>query len=123
MTAFVLLSSLLYYMRRDETDIFADRNEGKVLVMDNPFAQTNAAHLLKPLMDMADKMNTQLICFSGLGGSSIYERFDNIYVLNLVASKLRGGMQYLRGEHLRGTEEELLVSAQLEVIGQEKLVF
>ena len=68
-------------------------------------------------------MNTQLICFSGLGGSSIYERFDNIYVLNLVASKLRGGMQYLRGEHLRGTEEELLVSAQLEVIGQEKLVF
>ena len=123
LTAFVLLSSLLYYMRRDETDIFADRNEGKVLVMDNPFAQTNAAHLLKPLMDMADKMNTQLICFSGLGGSSIYERFDNIYVLNLVASKLRGGMQYLRGEHLRGTEEELLVSAQLEVIGQEKLVF
>ena len=123
LTAFVLLSSLLYYMRRDETDIFADRNEGKVLVMDNPFAQTNAAHLLKPLMDMADKMNTQLICFSGLGGSSIYERFDNIYVLNLVASKLHGGMQYLRGEHLRGTEEELLVSAQLEVIGQEKLVF
>lgn len=116
LTAFVILSSLLYYMRRDETDIFADRNEGKVLVMDNPFAQTNAAHLLKPLMDMADKMNTQLICFSGLGGYSIYERFDNIYVLNLVASNLRSGMQYLRGEHLRGTEEEVLVSAQIEVI-------
>ncbi|MDE6363519.1 MAG: hypothetical protein K2L86_04530 [Lachnospiraceae bacterium] len=121
LTAFVILSSLLYYMRRDETDIFADRNEGKVLVMDNPFAQTNAAHLLKPLMDMADKMNTQLICFSGLGGYSIYERFDNIYVLNLVASNLRGGMQYLRGEHLRGTEEEMLVSSQIEVIGQERL--
>ncbi len=96
LTAFVILTSLLYYMRRDETDIFADRNEGKVLVMDNPFAQTNAAHLLRPLMDMADKMNTQLICFSGLGGDSIYGRFDNIYVLNLVASNLRGGMQYLR---------------------------
>jgi hypothetical protein len=122
LTAFVILSSLLYYMRRDETDIFADRNEGKVLVMDNPFAQTNAAHLLKPLMDMADKMNTQLICFSGLGGYSIYERFDNIYVLNLVASNLRGGMQYLRGEHLRGAEEETLESAQIEVIGQERLV-
>lgn len=100
-----------------ETDIFADRNEGKVLVMDNPFAQTNAAHLLKPLMDMADKMNTQLICFSGLGGYSIYERFDNIYVLNLVVSNLRGGMQYLRG-----AEEETLVSAQIEVTGQERLV-
>jgi len=123
LTAFVILSSLLYYMRRDETDIFADRNEGKVLVMDNPFAQTNAAHLLKPLMDMADKMNTQLICFSGLGGDSIYGRFDNIYVLNLVASNLRGGMQYLRGEHLRGTQEETIVSSQIEVIGQEGLLF
>lgn len=60
-----ILASLMYYMRRDETDIFADRNEGKVLVMDNPFSQTNAEHLLKPLMDMADKMNTQLICFRG----------------------------------------------------------
>lgn len=123
LTAFVILTSLLYYMRRDETDIFADRNEGKVLVMDNPFAQTNAAHLLKPLMDMADKMNTQLICFSGLGGDSIYGRFDNIYVLNLVASNLRGGMQYLRGEHLRGAEEETIVSSQIEVIGQERLLF
>ena len=91
-------------MRRDETDIFADRNEGKVLVMDNPFAQTSTAHLLKPLMDMADKMNTQLILFSGLGGSSIYERFDNIYVVSILSrQKLHGGMQYLRGEHLRGT--------------------
>ncbi len=123
LTAFVILSSLLYYMRRDETDLFADRNEGKVLVMDNPFAQTNAAHLLKPLMDMADKMNTQLICFSGLGGDSIYGRFDNIYVLNLVASNLRGGMQYLRGEHLRGAEEETIVSSQIEVIGQQSLLF
>ena len=26
--------------------------------MDNPFAQTNAVHLLKPLMDMAKKTNT-----------------------------------------------------------------
>ena len=47
--------SLLYYMRRDDTDIFADKNEGKVLIMDNPFAQTNASHLLIPLMDMAKK--------------------------------------------------------------------
>ncbi len=123
LSAFVILSSLLHYMRRDETDIFADRNEGKVLVMDNPFAQTNAAHLLKPLMDMAKKTNTQLICLSGLGGDSIYSRFDNIYVLNLVAASLRGGMQYLRGEHKRGTEEEVIVTSQIEVIEQQSLLF
>ena len=123
LSAFVILSSLLHYMRRDETDIFADKNEGKVLVMDNPFAQTNAAHLLKPLMDMAKKTNTQLICLSGLGGDSIYSRFDNIYVLNLVSASLRGSMQYLRGEHKRGAEEEVMVTSQIEVIEQQSLLF
>ena len=118
LSAFVVLASLLHYMRRDATDIFADRNEGKVLVMDNPFAQTNAAHLLKPLMDMAKKMNTQLICLSGLGGDSIYRRFDNIYVLNLVSASLRNGMMYLRGEHKRGAEEETIVTSQVEVLEQ-----
>ena len=118
LSAFVVLASLLHYMRRDVTDIFADKNEGKVLLMDNPFAQTNAAHLLKPLMDMAKKMNTQLICLSGLGGDSIYSRFDNIYVLNLVAASLRNGTMYLRGEHKRGTEEETIVASQIEVLEQ-----
>lgn len=123
LSAFTILSSLLYYMRRDETDLFADRNEGKVLLMDNPFAQTNASHLLKPLMDMAKKTNTQLICLSGLGGESIYNRFDNIYVLNLIAASLRDGMQYLKAEHMRGTDTETMRVSQIEVLGQQELVF
>ena len=122
LSAFIVLSSLLYYMRKDDADIFADRNEGKVLVMDNPFAQTNAAHLLKPLMDMAKKTNTQLICLSGLGGDSIYNRFDNIYVLSLVAASLRAGTQYLQGEHLRGEEQETMVAAHFHV-EQQTLLF
>lgn len=123
LSAFVILSSLLYYMRKDDTDIFADRNEGKVLVMDNPFAQTNASHLLKPLMDMAKKTNTQLICLSGLGGESIYNRFDNIYVLNLIAASLRNGMQYLKADHVRGNEPETMVVSQIEVMEQQELIF
>lgn len=123
LSAFVVLSSLLYYMRRDESDLFAERNEGKVLIMDNPFAQTNAAHLLKPLMDMAKKTNTQLICLTGLGGESIYSRFDNIYVLNVVAANLRNGMQYLKGNHLRGKEPDTLELSQVEVIEQQELAF
>lgn len=123
LSAFVILSSLLYYMRKDDTDIFASRNEGKVLVMDNPFAQTNAAHLLKPLMNMAKKTNTQLICLTGLGGESIYNRFDNIYVLNLITASLRNGMQYLRAEHLGGNEPETIAVSHIEVLEQQKLVF
>ena len=125
LSAFVILSSLLYYMRRDETDIFADRNEGKVLVMDNPFAQTNASHLLKPLMDVAKRNNTQLICLTGLGGESIYNRFDNIYVLNLIAASL-GNVQYLKGKHEKGNDPEIVTFARIEVAdddGQMELVF
>ncbi len=123
LSAFVILSSLLYYMRKDDSDIFADRNEGKVLVMDNPFAQTNASHLLKPLMDMAKKTNTQLICLTGLGGESIYNRFDNIYVLNLIAASLRNGMQYLKADHLRGNESETMVASRIQVMEQQELIF
>ncbi len=123
LSAFVILSSLLYYMRKDEADIFADRNEGKVLLMDNPFAQTNAAHLLKPLMDVAKKTNTQLICLTGLGGESIYNRFDNIYILNLIAASLRSGMQYLKANHLRGNEPEVMELSRVQVAEQMELIF
>ena len=122
LSSFIILSSLLYYMRKEEGDIFADKNEGKVLVMDNPFAQTNASHLLKPLIDMAKKTNTQLICLSGLGGDSIYNRFDNIYVLSLVTASLRGDMQYLTGEHTRGREQETMISSRI-YVEQQELIF
>ncbi len=125
LSAFVILSSLLYYMRWEETDIFADRNEGKVLLMDNPFAQTNAAHLLIPLMEVAKKNNTQLICFTGLSGESIYSRFDNIYVLNLIRSSL-SNTQYLRGKHVAGSEPEMVSTARIEVSsdsGQLRMLF
>lgn len=115
LSAFVILSSLLYYMRRDDTDVFADRNEGKVLLMDNPFAQTNASHLLKPLMDVAKKNNTQLICLTGLGGDSIYGRFDNIYALNLIAASLSSGVQHLKATHTRGEDPETLTFSRVEV--------
>ena len=115
LSAFVILSSLLSFMRRDETDLFAAGEEGKVLIMDNPFAQTNAEHLLKPLMDMAKKTNTQLICLSGLGGDSIYNRFDNIYVLNIINSGLRQGMQYLKSKHMKGDDIKMVELSQFQV--------
>lgn len=114
LSAFVILSSLLYYMRRDDADVYADRNEGKVLMMDNPFAQTNAAHLLTPLMEMAAKNNTQLISFTGLGGESIYNCYDNIYVINLISSKLNN-ISYLKSKHIAGNDGEFLSLARVEV--------
>ncbi len=118
LSTFVILSSLLHYIRRDESDLFADRNEGKVLLMDNPFGMTYSEHLLKPMMDLAKKNHTQLICLSGLGGDSIYGRFDNIYVLNLVMASLKNGMQYLQAKHQRGSEIEEIRTSHIEVFEQ-----
>ena len=124
LSAFVVLSSLLSYMRKDESDIFNRKEDGKVIIMDNPFAQTSSAHLLKPLMDIAKKSNTQLICLTALGGDSIYNRFDNIYVLNLIPSKIKSGVKYLRSEHIKGEEEkevEVVVSSRFKIEDQIRL--
>lgn len=123
LSAFVVLSSLLSYMRREDNDLFYEREEGKVLVMDNPFAQTNAAHLLKPLMDIAKKNNTQLICLSGLGGESIYNRFDNIYILNLMDSGIQKDIQYLKGEHIKGEKPILTIRSSQVKVEQMELLF
>lgn len=124
LSAFVILSSLLSYMRKEEKDIFTRKEESKVLIMDNPFAQTNAAHLLKPLIDIAKRSNTQLICLTGLGGDSIYSRFDNIYVLNLVNSKLKNGLRLLKSNHIVGDEEkEVLVSTYTKIEDEQIKLF
>lgn len=126
LSAFVILSSLLSYMRKDENDIFNRKESGKVLIMDNPFAQTSSAHLLKPLIDIAKKSNTQLICLTGLGGDSIYNRFDNIYVLNLISSQLRSGVKYLRSEHTKGEEErenEVMVASRFKIESEQTRLF
>ena len=115
LSAFVILTCLLSYMRRDESDLFTTGEEGKVLIMDNPFAQTNAEHLLKPLMEMAKKTNTQLICLSGLGGDSIYNRFDNIYVLKLMDSSIRSGAWRMEASHIKGESVKRMVLSEFRV--------
>jgi len=122
LSAFVILSSLLSYMRRDESDVFATDNEGKVLLMDNPFAQTNAAHLLKPLMELAKINNTQLICLSGLGGESIYSRFENIYSLSLRPSTLHKGNELLKSDHIKG-EFEMITPTRIRVEEEQLSLF
>ena len=79
------------------------------------------SHLLNPLMDVARKSNTQLISFTGLGGESIYNSFDNIYVLNLVSSNLRKGTQYLKANHARGEDAEVMVSSRVRTEDAEQL--
>lgn len=116
LSAFVVLNSLLSFMRKSDTDIFKNYEDSKVIIMDNPFAQTNAEHLLKPLMDIAKKSNTQLIAFSGLKGDSIYNRFENIYVLDLISSKMKSNLRFLRGNHYKGEDSVYeVISSRFEI--------
>jgi hypothetical protein len=85
---FILLSSLMSYMRKSAADI-DNKEEKKILIMDNPFAKTNAEHLLEPMFQIAERYNIQLLCFSGIGGSAVYNRFDKIYAAKVVVDKFR----------------------------------
>ena len=92
-TYFIILISLLSYMRK-ESSIIGDtfKESSKVLIMDNPFGKISSEHLLKPVMAIAKKYNTQLLCFTAQKGDNIYNEFENIYHLNLEilrASKTR----------------------------------
>ena len=122
LSSFIVLSSLLSYMRHDDGDSFrAALSEGKTLIMDNPFGKTNASHLLKPLMEMAKKNNLQLICLTGLGGDSIYDRFDNIYVLNLIPAA-ESGVTFVRSTKEKGGNPSVLSLARLQVTDENSLI-
>ena len=94
-SSFIIVSSLLSYMRKKPTDIGL-KEEGKVLIMDNPFGKTSSKHLLIPMMEIAKKYNTQLICLSDIGKSDIYDRFDRIFALKLLESSLDKNKRVLK---------------------------
>lgn len=109
-SVFILFVSLLSYMRNDDENV----NTGKVLIMDNPFAKTNAEHLLVPMFDIAKKFNVQLICFSGIGGSSVYNRFDVIYASKIIKDKYRDSeiLEFNNNEEIAETVELLGISIE-----------
>ena len=105
-TYFIILISLLSYMRK-ESSIVGDRSKesSKVLIMDNPFGKISSEHLLKPVMEIAKKYNTQLLCFTAQKGDNIYNEFENIYHLNL---------ELIRASKTRLLTAERVVTANIE---------
>ncbi|SHK08543.1 coiled-coil domain-containing protein [Tepidibacter formicigenes] len=118
---FILLASLMSYMRRRESEI-GIVEDSKIIIMDNPFAKTNAEHLLEPMFDIANKYGIQLICFSGIGGSSVYNRFDRIYVAKVITDRFRNkdkvefikdiGKDSLEISNLEFTKEQISLSIE-----------
>ena len=87
---FSLLIALISYSRKQQRGYtaFRNREESKVLIMDNPFGPITSGHLLKPMFDIAKKYNTQLICLSDIKQGDVINSFDLIYMI-----KIRQNMQ------------------------------
>ena len=69
----------------------------KVLIMDNPFGPISSEHLLKPLFNIAEKYNTQLICLTDLKQNSILNCFNLIYMIK-IRQNVFGTNEYLQLE-------------------------
>ncbi len=82
---FSLLVALISYSRKQIKgyDEFRRREESKVLIMDNPFGPITSGHLLKPMFDIAQKYNTQLICLSDIKQGTVFNSFDLIYMIKI----------------------------------------
>jgi len=114
---FILLASLLSYMRKKPSDI-GNFEESKIIIMDNPFAKTNAEHLLEPMFEIANKYKIQLICFSGIGGSAVYNRFDVIYVAKVLADNFRNkeNVEFSKNEDTLETYDFEFYTEQISLI-------
>lgn len=82
---FSLLVALISYSRKNShaIDIFKKKEESKVLIMDNPFGPITSGHLLKPMFDIAEKYNTQLICLSDIKEGAVISSFNLVYNIKI----------------------------------------
>ena len=80
-SVFVLFISLMSYTRGFQ---IGKKQQGKVIVMDNPFGPVSSGHLLEPLFKIARTYNTQLICFTHINTSAITNQFELIYSLRVI---------------------------------------
>jgi DNA repair exonuclease SbcCD ATPase subunit len=88
---FSLLVALISYSRKNThaIDIFKKKEESKVLIMDNPFGPITSGHLLRPMFDIAEKYNTQLICLSDIKEGAVISSFNLVYNIKIRQNMMR----------------------------------
>jgi energy-coupling factor transporter ATP-binding protein EcfA2 len=93
---FSLLVALISYSRGRSRDTLMKTEEAKVLIMDNPFGPITSGHLLKPMFDIAEKYNTQLICLSDIKQGSVLNCFNLMYMIKIHKNMMKD--EYLEFE-------------------------
>lgn len=112
---FTVLVALMSYTRaKGSVDgEYWRSKDSKVLVMDNPFGPISSDHLLRPLFQIAEKYNTQLICLTDLKQNSILNCFDLIYMIKIRTNTL-GTNEYLEIEKQMQPDKEFKQNESLE---------
>jgi len=101
MSMFIALNTHLRKKR------FSKENSWKFLIVDNPFGEASADHVVKPMITLAEKTNTQLFCLTGIKEKSIQVEFKTVISNQYV---LQRGLLVLNSEekhkNLKATELE-----------------
>lgn len=92
-TTFVIMMLISFKNRR-----LGNENPSNVLIMDNPFGQASSRHVLDPIFEIADKLNSQLICFASpdIIKVGISERFPIFWELKIEKGKIIHGGRVIR---------------------------
>lgn len=84
--AFVVVSALLNFQRKDQFSSVYGKRSGHVLLLDNPFAYVQSGHIIQALMNLCEVTGIQLVAFSNVGNAEVLNAFKNIYTLRLIAN-------------------------------------
>lgn len=72
MAMFITLNTFIRKKR------FSQGETWKFLIADNPFGEASADHVVKPMVVLARKTNTQLFCLTGIEDKRIQMEFDTV---------------------------------------------
>lgn len=106
MAMFITLNTFIRKKR------FAQENSWKFLIADNPFGEASADHVVKPMIELAKKTNTQLFCLTGIEDKRIQMEFDTVISNRYIEQR---GKLFLHSESEtkdRGEMESLFYSKQ-----------
>ena len=117
LNAGIILFALMNYLHHDEADVFADKNSGKVLLMDNPFANTTAPHIVNPFFSMAARNNIQIFSVTGVREPHIQELFDNIYEAKIIKAN-KGKLELLEATHVVGDDFETIDPLKFDIVNE-----
>ncbi|UOE53518.1 hypothetical protein [Cytobacillus oceanisediminis] len=93
-TQISLFIALINHLRKKR---YAKENAWKFIILDNPFGKASADFVVKPMVSLANKTNTQLFCFTGIKEKAIQREFETVISNQYVEQ---------RGRLLLSTEEK-----------------